>query len=352
MLNEFWFGTIAVLWAGFVLLEGFDFGVGMLLPVLGRTESERRVVLRTIGPTWDGNEVWLLVAGGATFAAFPEWYATVFSGYYLPLALILLGLILRGVCLEYRHKVDTDRERRWCDRGLVLGSLLPSVLLGVALADWIRGQRMDATFHITDSFWQLVTPYAMLGGLTSLLLFAFHGALFVALRTTGELRERALHQSRLLGPAAVLVAAGWLVWSLGLRARPLTFLLAGVMAVALLFAVREGRAGRERSAFLGTALTALLTPVFVFASTYPYVLPGRAGSTGLSIEDASSSPYTLKVMTVVALVLTPVVLVYQGWTYWIFRHRITDPALPSPTARPGRTTRGLDDPPLVTGAPG
>jgi cytochrome bd ubiquinol oxidase subunit II len=324
VLPEIWFVLIAVLWAGFVLLEGFDFGVGSLLPVLARDEYERRMVLRTFGPVWDGNEVWLLVAGGATFAAFPEWYATVFSGFYVPFALLLLGLILRAVCVEYRHKVESDRERAWLDRGIVVGSLLPSVLLGVALANWIRGVRMDDGWTMTDSLWDLLSPYALLGGLATLLLFTFHGSVFVALRTTGELRERALHLATRLGPAFVLVAAGWLTWSLQLRGSALAAALAVVAALGAVGAVVAVRAGREGWAFAGTSVTSVLLPPFVFACLWPYVLPGR-GTPGLTIDEAASSPYTLKVMTVVALVVTPVVIGYQAWTYWVFRQRLTRP---------------------------
>ena len=325
MLPEFWFGTIAVLWAGYVLLEGFDFGVALLLPVLGRDDAERRAVLRTIGPVWDGNEVWLLVAGGATFAAFPEWYASLFSGFYLPLLLILLGLIVRIIGLEYRSKVDTAQGRAWCDRAVIGGSLVPSVLLGVALSDWVRGVRMDSSFTVTDGFWQLVTPYALLGGVATLLLFSFHGAVFLALRTTGDLRDRALSAAHRLGPAFVVVAAGWLVWSLTYRGGAVAVVVAVGAALAAVAGVLASRAGREGWAFLGTGLTAVLLPVFVFACMYPDVLPGRAGTAGLSIEDAASSPYTLKVMTVVALAVTPVVLAYQAWTYWVFRQRVLVP---------------------------
>lgn len=324
MLPEFWFVLIAVLWAGFVLLEGFDFGVGALLPVLARDEYDRRLVLRTIGPVWDGNEVWLLVAGGATFAAFPEWYATVFSGFYVPLALILLGLILRAVCLEYRHKVESDVERAWLDRGLVLGSWLPAVLLGVALANWVRGVPMDANYDMTSSFLDLVSPYALLGGAATALLFTFHGSVFVALRTTGELRDRALSLAGRLGPAFVVVAAGWLAWSLSLRGTALAAVLAAGAAAGAIAAVVAVRAAREGLAFLGTATTSVLLPPFVFACMWPYVLPGR-GTEGLTIEAAASSPYTLKVMTVVALAVTPVVIGYQVWTYWVFRQRLSRP---------------------------
>ena len=329
-LPVFWFGVTVLAWVLFFVLEGFDFGVALLLPVLGRDDAERRAVLRTIGPFWDGNEVWLLVAGGATFAAFPEWYASLFSGFYLALALILLGLILRTVSIEYRFKVSTAQGRAWCDRGVTVGSLLPSVLLGVALSDWVRGVRMDETFHVTDSFWQLVTPYALLGGLATLLLFSFHGAVFLAMRTTGDLRERSLALARRLGPAFVVVAAGWLAWSLALRPSLTAVLLAVVAALAAVAAVLLSRAGREGWAFAGTALTSAALPFFVFACMYPDVLPGR-GTRGLSLDDAASSPYTMKVMTVVALAVVPVVLAYQSWTWWVFRQRVVVPvgALPA-----------------------
>ena len=294
--------------------------------MLAHDETDRRLVLRTIGPVWDGNEVWLLVAGGATFAAFPEWYATVFSGFYVPLALLLLGLILRAVCLEYRHKVESDVERAWLDRGLVLGSWLPSVLLGVALANWVRGVPMDADFDMTGGLLDLLSPYALLGGVATTLLFLFHGSVFVALRTTDELRGRALALAGRLGPAFVVVAAGWLGWSLSLRGSALATALAVAAAAGAVGGVLAVRAGREGLAFLGTATTAALLPPFVFACTWPYVLPGR-GTPGLSITDAASSPYTLKVMTVVALAVTPVVIGYQAWTYWVFRARLTRPAV-------------------------
>jgi cytochrome d ubiquinol oxidase subunit II len=182
MLQEFWFGLIAVLWAGFLMLEGFDFGVGMLLPILAKSDAERRVTLRSIGPVWDGNEVWLIVAGGATFAAFPDWYASVFSGFYIAFALLLIGLILRGVGIEYRGKAATAGGRRWCDGAIVVGSFLPALLLGVAFADFVRGVKLDAGGNMTGGFFDLLSPYALLGGIVTLTLFAFHGAVFLALR--------------------------------------------------------------------------------------------------------------------------------------------------------------------------
>src|SRR6187402_398679 len=184
-LTDFWFGTIAVLWIGYFFLEGFDFGVGVLLPVLGRTETDRRVVINTIGPVWDGNEVWLLVAGGATFAAFPEWYATLFSGFYLALLLILVALILRGVAFEYRGKIDDPSWRRRWDVAIVVGSAVPALLWGVAFANIVAGVPIDADKQFTGTLLTLLNPYGLLGGLTTLSLFATHGAMFVALKTDG-----------------------------------------------------------------------------------------------------------------------------------------------------------------------
>ncbi len=201
MLQEFWFCLIAVLWAGFLVLEGFDFGVGMLLPLVASTDEDRRIALRSIGPVWDGNEVWLLVAGGATFAAFPEWYASMFSGFYLAFVLLLIGLILRGIGIEYRERAETANGRRWCDTAIVVGSFLPSLLLGVAFADLVRGLRMNAAHQVVGGFFDLLSPYALLGGVVTLTLFAFHGAVFLALRTSGPVAANA-------GRVAVMDRAG------------------------------------------------------------------------------------------------------------------------------------------------
>src|SRR5689334_14011868 len=199
-LADVWFVLIAVLWTGYFVLEGFDFGVGVLLPVLGRDEARRRLLINTIGPVWDGNEVWLLVAGGATFAAFPEWYASAFSGFYLAFALLLVGLILRGIGIEYRGKAETANGRAWCDRAIVAGSFLPALLLGVAFADFVRGVEMNSDHVITGGFFDLLSPYALLGGLVTLTLFLFHGAVYLALRTEGRVGERAEHIARLIAP--------------------------------------------------------------------------------------------------------------------------------------------------------
>jgi cytochrome d ubiquinol oxidase subunit II len=331
VLINLWFGLIVILWAGYVLLEGFDFGVGLLYPFMARDEPERKAVLRTIGAVWDGNEVWLLVAGGATFAAFPEWYASLFSGYYLALALILVGLILRGAGIELRSKAATDSGRAWCDRAFVVGSALPALLWGVAFANFVRGVPINSQHVVDAPLWTLLSPYALLGGVTSVLLFSSHAAHFLALRCTDDLRDRALGFGRVLTPASLVVTAGFVVATWIQRANVVSVLVSLVAAAGLALALLANRAEREGWAFAGTALTCLLVPVFIFASTWPYAIVGRgsgsSGSSGLTLDAAASSHMTLTVMTVVALVMTPVVLAYQGWTYWIFRQRVSLPAV-------------------------
>ncbi|HVN50349.1 MAG TPA: cytochrome d ubiquinol oxidase subunit II [Acidimicrobiales bacterium] len=324
VLQDLWFGLVAVLWAGFFLLEGFDLGVGMLLPFVAHDDEERRIALGTITPVWDGNEVWLLVAGGATFAAFPEWYASAFAGLYLALALVLAGLILRGIGIEYRGKVATEKGRAWCDRALFVGSLLPSVLLGVAFANFVRGLQMNAAHVVTGGFWDLLSPYALLGGLVTTALFAFHGSVFLQLRTEGPVREQARKATGWLAVPLVVLAVGFFVASFFVRGDALTVALSIVIAVAVLAAIELVRIGREGWAFAATGLASVLVPVFVFASLWPDVLPARNNPAwSLTVRNASSSHYTLKVMTVVALIMTPVVLGYQIWTYWVFRARVT-----------------------------
>jgi cytochrome bd ubiquinol oxidase subunit II len=330
MLVGFWFGVIAVLWAGFFVLEGFDFGVGMLLPFTGRGERDREHALRAIGPVWDGNEVWLLTAGGATFAAFPEWYASVFSGFYLAFALLLAGLILRGIGIEYRGKAQTAEGRKWCDGAVVVGSFLPALLLGVAFADFIRGVELDGKHVVTGSFFDLLTPYALLGGLTTLSLFAFHGAVFLALRTDGAVAVEAARLSRFLGVAAAATGVVFLVWTSQVRGGTVSYLLAAVIVVVLLAGLRAMLQNRYGLAFTANAIVTALVPIWVFACLWPDVLPAHNDSAlSLTAKQAASTPYTLKVMTVVALIFTPIVLVYQAWTYWVFRARVGVPVHPS-----------------------
>jgi len=329
-----WFTLIAVLWTGYFVLEGFDFGVGVLLPVLaprrraldggGTTEVDRRLMINSIGPVWDGNEVWLLVAGGATFAAFPEWYATLFSGFYLPLLVILLALIVRGVAFEYRGKVDSARWRRNWDRAIFWGSLIPAFLWGVAFANIVRGVPLDAEHHYTGTLFTLLNPYALLGGLTTLAVFTLHGAVFLALKTDGEIRWRARGLlTRLCAPVAV-VAAGFLAFTQIEHGRPMTWVTAGAAAAALLGGLAAALRGREGWAFTGTAVAIALTVATLFGDLWPNVMPSStADAFSLTVHNAASTDYTLKVMTWVAVLFTPVVLVYQGWTYWVFRRRLT-----------------------------
>jgi cytochrome bd ubiquinol oxidase subunit II len=324
-LETLWFVLIAVLWTGYLVLEGFDFGVGMLLPVLGRTEADRRSLIATIGPVWDGNEVWLLTAGGATFAAFPEWYATLFSGFYLALFLILAALIVRGVAFEFRERHDTVRWRRTWDAAIVVGSAVPALLWGVAFANLVRGVHLDAAGEYAGSFTDLLNPYALLGGVATLVLCAAHGALFLTLRTRGDLLAAARRVAGPLTVALVVGGAAFLAWTVGRSASDdaLGAVEAAAAAVAAVAAAVLVRAGRHGAAFGATTAATALLVVTIFGSLWPNVInsvddPGLA----MTISRAASTNYTLGVMTVVALVLTPVVLAYQAWTYWVFRARV------------------------------
>ena len=326
MLVGFWFGVIAVLWAGFFMLEGFDFGVGMLLPFVGRNERDRDIAIASIGPVWDGNEVWLLVAGGATFAAFPEWYASVFSGFYLAFALLLVGLILRGIGIEYRGKAHTASGRRWCEAAFVGGSAVPALLLGVAFANFLGGVELDRHHVMTGSFFSLLKPYALLGGLATLSIFALHGAVFLALRTTGPVAEAAHSLARRLSWPAGLIAAGFLIWTTEIRSGWVSRLLGVLMVLCLVAVIRGVLLERFGWAFTASAVLTALIPIWVFAALWPDVLPASNGTAlSLTAHQASSTSHTLWVMTGVALVVTPIVLAYQTWTYWVFRARVGAP---------------------------
>ncbi|GAA2987167.1 cytochrome d ubiquinol oxidase subunit II [Streptosporangium longisporum] len=317
-LTTVWFVLIAVLWTGYFVLEGFDFGVGILLPFLGGGEADRRTIVATIGPVWDGNEVWLLVAGGATFAAFPEWYATLFSGFYLPLFLILLALIARGVALEYRGKSDSTRG--W-DRAFFWGSLGPAFLWGVAFANILRGVPLDADHEYTGTLLTLLNPFALLGGLATLLLFTLHGAIFLTLRTTGELRQGASRMTKRLAPAAVVVVMAFLLAAGG--DRPIWWAAVALVALGLTGAVAATLRGRDGWAFTASAIAVIALVAALFGGLWPNVLPALDPANSLTVTNAASSPYTLTVMTWVAALFTPVVLAYQAWTYWVFRRRLT-----------------------------
>ena len=335
-LNSFWFVIIAVLWIGYFVLEGFDFGVGILLPVVAKNQAERRAVLTTLGPLWDGNEVWLLVAGGATFAAFPEWYASLFSGFYLPLFLILLSLIVRGVAFEYRSKYGSEKWRSRWDLAITISSLLPALLWGVAFANIVRGVPLTKTtagyIQYSGGFWNLLNPYALLGGLTTLSLFVSHGAFFLALNTDGEIRVRANNLGQQVGLITALLAVLFLGWTmLGLTSKGGVIAGSTVVVVAWLTALAANMKGREGFAFLFSAIATAAVVVTLFTGLYPNVMPNiTAGGPGLNIFNASSTHYTLGVMTWVALIMTPIVLLYQGWSYWIFRKRINPNQISTP----------------------
>ncbi len=336
-LQILWFVLIAVLWTGYLVLEGFDFGVGMLLPVLGRTDKDRRLMINTIGPVWDGNEVWLLTAGGATFAAFPEWYATMFSGFYIPLFIILIALILRGISFEYRSKINDPTWQKRCDQGIIIGSWLPSILWGVAFANLVRGVELDANFEYVGGFWALLNPFALLGGVVTLLLFLTHGSVFLALKTQGDMRERSRRLASYLSVASVVAAAVWALWAQIAYSVPWTWAAVVVAAVALVGVVLANGMGREGWAFTLSALAIVAAVVLIFGSMYPDVMPALDPANSLNIRNASSTDYTLTVMSWVAVALVPLVLLYQGWTFWVFRKRLGTHHIPEPIGLPSLT---------------
>ncbi|GAY13433.1 cytochrome d ubiquinol oxidase subunit II [Mycobacterium sp. shizuoka-1] len=346
-LQQFWFIIVAVLFLGFFVLEGFDFGVGMVMGWLGGPgkgapdmdgESHRRAVLNTIGPVWDGNEVWLITAGGAMFAAFPHWYATVFSTLYLPLLVILLSMIARIVAIEWRGKIDDPKWRRWCDIGIAAGSWLPAILWGVAFAILVNGLPVGPDKNVVGlSVTDVLNPYTLLGGLATCALFLFHGAVFLALKTGGDVRTDATRTARTLSvPATVLVAAFGL-WTQLAHGKTWTWAVLAVAVAAQLAAVAAAWGAREGWAFLSTTIVVAAVVILLFGSLYPNLVPSTLDPAyDLTIYNGSSSPYTLKVMTWAALIFTPIVLVYQAWTYWIFRKRIFAESIPKSIGLPLR----------------
>ncbi|MEV7078553.1 cytochrome d ubiquinol oxidase subunit II [Streptomyces sp. NPDC093516] len=322
-LHDVWFVLIAVLWTGYFFLEGFDFGVGVLTKLLARDRPEKRVLINTIGPVWDGNEVWLLTAGGATFAAFPEWYATLFSGFYLPLLLILVCLIIRGVAFEYRVKRPEENWQRNWETAIFWTSLLPAFLWGVAFGNIVRGVKIDQDFNYAGGVLDLLNPYALLGGLVTLALFTFHGTVFVGLKTVGDIRERARKLALRVGAATAVLALAFLLWTQSDRGDGASLVVVVVAVASLLLALVAARAGREGWAFTLSGLTVVATVAVLFLTLFPNVMPSTLNPDwSLTVTNASSSPYTLKIMTWCAAVATPLVMVYQGWTYWVFRKRI------------------------------
>ena len=337
LLQNLWFVLIAVLWVGYFCLEGFDMGVGMLLPVLGRgrdaeeTEQRKRLMITTIGPHWDGNEVWLLTAGGAMFAAFPHWYASLFSGFYLALLLILVGLIIRALGLEYRGKGEGEAWRRGWDVAIVVGSFLPALLWGVAFANIVNGVPLDErTMEYTGTLFTLLNPLGILGGLTTLALFLTHGALFIALKTDGEIRAEARAFAIKSGLVTAVLAVLFLGWTNLNTGNALSWALTAGAALFLLAGIYATVAGREGWAFTGTVLCIALAVAALFSALFPDVLPNsNVGQFGLTVTNASSSEYTLKIMTGAAVVFVPIVLAYQSWSYWVFRRRLTTEHIPA-----------------------
>ncbi|MFH8293494.1 cytochrome d ubiquinol oxidase subunit II [Streptomyces sp. NPDC018059] len=322
-LHDIWFVLIAVLWIGYFFLEGFDFGIGVLTKLLARDRVEKRVLINTIGPVWDGNEVWLLTAGGATFAAFPEWYATLFSGFYLPLLIILICLIVRGVAFEYRAKRPEERWQTNWEHAIFWTSLIPAVMWGVAFGNITRGVKIDAHKEYVGTFGDLLNPYAILGGLVTLTLFTFHGAVFAALKTVGDIRMRARKLALGLGLVTAVLALGFLTWTQLDNGDGKSLVAMAVAVVALLGAIVAIRAGREGWSFALSGITIAAAVAMLFLTLFPNVMPSSLNEEwSLTVTNSSSSPYTLKIMTWCAVIAAPVVMLYQGWTYWVFRKRI------------------------------
>ena len=334
-LNTTWFALIGLLWAGYLFLEGFDFGVGVVGPLISRDDTDRRICLNAVGPVWDGNEVWLIVAGGATFAAFPGWYAALFSGFYLVLFLVLLALIVRGVSFEFRNKLTRPGWRRTWDVANFAGNLVPAIVWGAAFTDFAHGVPLSAKGY-SGGLLGAVHPIAIFGGLASLALFMFHGSLFLSLKTDGDLMARARAAARVTGAGATALVGGLVAW-LVVAGRPpvpgelpgwvpLAIGLASVVAVAV--AVVLTSVGRDGWAFVATGTSIVVGVGAIFARMFPAVLPASnpGANGGLLIGTAASLHNTLSVMTIVAAIFTPFVLAYQGWTYWVFRQRLVRPA--------------------------
>ncbi|MDR3563211.1 MAG: cytochrome d ubiquinol oxidase subunit II [Negativicutes bacterium] len=326
-LNILWFILLTVLFTGFFFLEGFDYGVGMLLPFLGKNDTERRIIINTIGPVWDGNEVWMITAGGAMFAAFPHVYATLFSGFYLALFLMLAALIGRGVAFEFRSKDDNPAWRSTWDWLICIGSFLPALLWGVAVTNLIRGVPINAQMLYTGTFFDLLSPYTVVGGLAFVTVFLYHGAVYLTLKTEGDLTGRA-RQIAFKGGILAAVCCLGLVGLTYSNTDLFSTLGAGVTlwAAVIAFVISYLMMMRNSTgwAFATSGLTILLVTVAFFWGLFPRLMVSSLNPAwSLTIYNSSSSPYTLKIMTIAALTLVPVILLYQGWSYWVFRKRVT-----------------------------
>ncbi|MEU5417673.1 cytochrome d ubiquinol oxidase subunit II [Streptomyces sp. NPDC001407] len=330
-LHDFWFLLIAVLWTGYFFLEGFDFGIGVLTKILAKDRTERRVLINTIGPVWDGNEVWLITAAGATFAAFPDWYATLFSGFYLPFLAILVCLIVRGVAFEYRHKRTGERWQRNWEHAIFWCSLLPAFLWGLTFANIVRGVPIGSDKNFNGTLLDLFGPYALLGGVLTLVLFTFHGAVFAALKTAGAIRHRARSYATVFGMTAGVLAVAFLGWTQAESGNGRSLAALIVAVVALGMALVMNHAGREGWSFAFSGVTVAAVFALVFLALFPDVMPSSVNPAwSLTAAEAASSPYTLKIMTWVAVPMTPLIIGYQAWTYWVFRKRIGTQHIPAP----------------------
>jgi cytochrome bd-type quinol oxidase subunit 2 len=327
-LHTIWFIIISVFWIGFFVLEGFDFGVGALHRFVGRDETERRIVVNTIGPWWDGNEVWLIVAGAAIFAAFPAWYATMFSALYLALVLVLAALMFRGVSFEYRGKRESNRWQGGWSWALTIGSILIPLLVGVALGDLLHGLPINSKHDYTGNFFDLLTGYGLMTGVTLLVLSLLHGATFIGLRTTGEMRDRARGLGGAIGLVAIVVTLAWIIWTLvviGGGTVPQPTQIFGLIAVV--FAALLARGDYDGWAFAASAFAMAAAIGQIFIALYPNVMISSTNSAyNLTVNNAASGHYALVVMTVVAVLFFPLVLLYQGWSFHVFRRRLSAPS--------------------------
>ena len=331
-LNIIWFILIVVLFSGYFFLEGFDYGVGILLPFMGKDDKSRRMIINTIGPHWDGNEVWLLTAGGAIFAAFPNWYATMFSGFYLALFLMLIGLIVRAMAFEFRSKDENPSWRNMWDWAIFTGSFITALLWGVALANIVKGVPIDQNMNYTGGFWNLLNPYALIGGLASLSLFTLHGAIFLSLKLSGNLKNAVEKIVKKIWIAAVIFLFLFVIYSyfatdmftrLGVNPG-IVSAFAGLSLLSVYFMLNKKAMGW---AFIMTSLTIVFSTVTLFMGLFPRVMVSSSNPEwSLTIYNASSSPYTLQIMTIVAVIFVPLVLLYQIWTYIVFKKRITEEA--------------------------
>ena len=339
-METLWFIVVAVFWTGFFVLEGFDFGVGMLHGTVGGDEAGRRAAINTIGPLWDGNEVWLIVAGAAMFAAFPGWYATMFSGMYLALALLLAALIIRGVAFEYRGKHDAARWRRTWDWALTTGSVLAPLLIGIALGDLLHGLPVNSSGNYTGTFWDLLQPYGVFTGVTLVLLCLLHGATFLSLKTTEDMHRRSRLLAGRVAPFTSAAVIAFIIWTHVTAGRGFFLnvieLIAVIAVLAATWLVWEHRDG---FAFTATTITVAACITTLFVDLYPNVMVSSTNPAyNLTVHNTASAPYSLKAMTVVVVIFLPLVLAYQAWTYYVFRRRVSasdfKPPVPSPRAEP------------------